>query len=152
MRYTMQASISLSWHSIISIASIKELDLAPRGSPVPFLTALLKGQTVCFIYPTGLLHVVAGYLSSPQIALWLVPGVDPRLGSLYIRCLSSPQWWIARRWTRTARLFTQSLCGSRPTRPGLRAGPSPARLRLRSGTKAQSPLNNANLIADIFMK
>lgn len=39
-------------------AAIKELDLAVFGFPVLLLTALFNGQTVCFIYLTGFLHIV----------------------------------------------------------------------------------------------
>ena len=60
--------------------SIKELDLALFGFPVLFLTALFNGQTVCFIYLTGFLHIVSGYQPSPADHLTACAGLGPSVG------------------------------------------------------------------------
>lgn len=60
--------------------SIKELNLALFRFSGLFLTALFNGQTVCFIYLTGFLHIVSGYQPSPADHITACVGLGPSVG------------------------------------------------------------------------
>lgn len=61
--------------------TIKEVDLALFGCSLFFLTALFNGQTVCFIYLTGFLHIVSGYQPSLADHITACAPLDPQKGS-----------------------------------------------------------------------
>lgn len=133
--------------------SIKELDLALFGFPVLFLTALFNGQTVCFIYLIGFLHIVSGSQPSPADHITACAGLGPSVGFTLNQILIVTAV-INREAAGGARSQVIDLVprGSGFIQPGLHGRPFPIQLRLHSGTKAESPLNNVNLIADVFMK
>lgn len=131
------------------------MDGALFGFAAPFLTAPFNGRTVCLIPLPGFLHIVSGYQPSPADHITACAGAGPSAGFTLKQILIVTS--VINREALGAHgrvIYVASLWIMFYTaRPSRQASPlSPSSLGCIQELNTHSPLNNVNLIADVFMK